>query len=535
MAYRDLRHFIETLEQKGEIKRIEEPISPYLEITEVADRVMKSGGPGLIFENVVGPPHRFGTPNPKSAVMGQPSIHPEADPGRGMGSTTEALRQAKGGESKAPRPIEYRHPVAINLMGSHRRMSLALGVEDFEEHAHRIEALLKPELPKGPVEVLKKLPELFGEFKNLPPKDERKAPCQQIVLKDREVDLSKLPVLTCWPEDGGPFITLPMVFTYDPETGKRNVGMYRIQVYGPDTCGMHWQMHKTGMRHMEAAGAQGKRIEVAVALGGDPAYTFSAIAPLPPGIDEMMFAGFLRKENARMVQAKTVDIKVPADAEIVLEGYVDPSERRLEGPFGDHTGYYSLASDFPVFHVTCVTMREKAIYPATIVGIPPMEDGWMGKAVERIFLPLIQLSVPEIVDMNLPVEACFHNVAFVSIKKKFPGHAYKVMNAIWGLGGLAFTKFVFVFDEDTNVQDVGEVLFRLGANCDPSRDALHSRGPVDQLDHASVAEGFGGKIGFDCTHKWPGENGFTRDYPKLIRMTDDVKLRVDGIWERLGL
>jgi 4-hydroxy-3-polyprenylbenzoate decarboxylase len=535
MAYRDLRHFIQILEEKGELKRVQEPVSPYLEITEIADRVMKAQGPALLFEHPVGAPHRFGTPNPRSAVMGERSIHPEADPARGMASVTDALRTAEGRETQAPKPVEYGFPVAINLLGSRKRMSLALGVEDFEEHARRIEKLLQPELPKGPVEVLKKLPELFGEFKNLPPKETGKAPCQEIVLREREVDLSKLPVLTCWPEDGGPFITLPLVFTHDPETGKRNVGMYRMQVYDADTCGMHWQMHKTGMRHMESAGAQGKRIEAAVALGGDPAHTFSAIAPLPPGLDEMLFAGFLRQENARMVQAKTVNIKVPADAEIVLEGYVDPSERRLEGPFGDHTGYYSLAADFPVFHVTCMTMREKAIYPATIVGQPPMEDGWMGKAVERIFLPLIRLSVPEIVDMNLPVEACFHNVAFVSIKKKFPGHAYKVMNAIWGLGGLAFTKYVFVFDEDCDVQNVGEVLFRLGANTDPSRDVLHSRGPVDQLDHASVAEGFGGKLGFDCTHKWPGENGFQRDFPKLITMPQDVKDRVDAIWELLGL
>lgn len=276
-------------------------------------------------------------------------------------------------------------------------------------------------------------------------------------------------------------------------------------------------------------------LHVAVALGGDPAYTFSAISPLPPGLDEMAFAGFLRRKNAELVPCKTIDMKVPADAEIVLEGYVDPTERRLEGPFGDHTGYYSLAGMFPVFHCTCVTMREKAIYPATIVGQPPMEDGWMGKAVERIFMPMILLTVPEIVDIHLPVEACFHNVAFVSIRKKYPGHAYKVMNAVWGLGGLAFTKFVFVFDEDVDVQDVSAVLFRLGANCDPGRDALHSRGPVDQLDHASLAEGFGGKIGFDCTHKWPGENGFSRDFPKLIEMSPEVKSRIDALWPRLGL
>lgn len=515
MAFRDYQDFLRTLEAAGELRRIAEPVSPYLEITEIADRVMKAGGPALLFEKPLAAAPRLGTPNPRSAVMGEASIHPE-------------------GVSERPTAIND-IPVAINALGSRRRMSMALGCEDFEEHADRLRDLLKPEVPKGAFDALRQLPRMFREIKTVPPKTVSSGLCQEIVLQGDEVDLTKLPILTCWPEDGGPYITLPLVFTYDPSTGKRNVGMYRIQVYDRNTTGMHWQMHKTGMRHMEAAGEAGKRIEVAVVLGGDPAYTFSAIAPLPPGIDEMLFAGFLRRENPRLLQCKTIDHRVPADAEIVLEGWVDPAERRLEGPFGDHTGYYSLAADFPVFHVECVTMRRKPVYPATIVGVPPMEDGWMGKAVERIFLPLIQLTVPEIVDMNLPVEACFHNVAFVSIRKKYPGHAYKVMNAIWGLGGLAFTKMVFIFDEDTNVQHVGEVLFRLGANCDPSRDTLLSRGPVDQLDHASLAEGFGGKIGFDCTHKWPGENGFSRDYPKLIRMSEDVSSRIDSIWAKLGL
>lgn len=511
MAYRDFQHFLDTLEAKGELKRVREPVSPTLEITEIADRVMKSDGPALLFENVVGPPHRLGTPDHLSAVMGHPSIH---EPHVGDVS------------------VKYGYPVAINTMGSRRRMSLALSCEDFEEHAERIEALLKPELPRGKIEALKRLPWLIGELKGAPPKEVKDGISQEIVMQGDDVDLTKLPILTCWPEDGGPFITLPLVFTHDPKTGKRNVGMYRIQLYDRNTCGMHWQMHKTGMRHMEDSPT---RINVAVALGGDPALTFSAISPLPPGIDEMLFAGFLRRENVRMTKAKTIDLWVPADAEIVIEGYVDPSERRLEGPFGDHTGYYSLAEQFPVLHVTAVTQRKSAVYPATIVGIPPMEDGWMGKAVERIFLPMIRLTVPEIVDMNLPVEACFHNVAFVSIRKKFPGHAYKVMNAIWGLGGLAFTKFIFVFDEDCNVQDIGEVLFRIGANCDPGRDTLMSKGPVDQLDHAAQQMGFGGKIGFDCTHKLPGENGFSRDYPKLITMSADVKARIDDLWPKLGL
>lgn len=512
MAYQDFQQFLDVLRSKGELKQITEPVSPYLEITEIADRVMKKGGPALLFKNPVGPPHRLGTIEPRSAILGQRSIHriPE---GR----------------------VEYGMPVAINTMGSQRRMSLALSCDDFEEHAERLRALLKPDMPANPYEAFKKLGGMLGEMKGVPPKKVAKAPCQEVVMQGDEVDLTKLPILTCWPEDAGPFVTLPLVFTHDPNTGKRNVGMYRVQLFDRNTTGMHWQMHKTGMRHMEDAGAKGQKIEACVVLGGDPAVTFSAISPLPPGIDEMLFAGFLRREGVRLVQAKTVDIRVPADAEIVLEGYVDPSERRLEGPFGDHTGYYSLADQFPVFHVTCVTMRSNPVYPATIVGVPPMEDGWMGKAVERIFMPLIQLTTPEIIDMNLPVDACFHNVAFVSIRKKYPGHAYKVMNAIWGLGQLSFTKMVFIFDEDTNVQDIGEVLFRIGANVDPGRDVLHSKGPLDQLDHAAQQMGFGGKIGFDCTHKWPGENGFNRDYPKLIRMTDDVKAKVDQMWERLGI
>lgn len=513
MAYRDFQHFLDVLTEKGELIRISEPVSPTLEITEVANRVMKAGGPALLFENPVGPKHRTTTPNHDSAVMGNPSIHGPVSGER----------------------VAYEFPVAINTMGSRRRMSLALSCEDYEEHAERIAALLKPEMPKGPIEALKKLPWLFSELKGVPPKTVSGGIGQEIVMQGSDVDLTKLPILTCWPEDGGPFVTLPLVFTHDPNSGKRNVGMYRVQLYDRNTCGMHWQMHKAGMRQMEDAGARGKNLEVCVVLGGDPAITFSAISPLPPGIDEMLFAGFLRREGVRLTKAKTNDIQVPADAEIVIEGYVDPAERRLEGPFGDHTGYYSLAEPFPVLHVTAVTMRKKAVYPATIVGIPPMEDGWMGKAVERIFLPMIQLTVPEIVDMNLPVESCFHNVAFVSIRKKYPGHAYKVMNAIWGLGGLSFTKFVYIFDADCDVQDIGEVLFRIGANCDPGRDTLHSKGPVDQLDHASQEMGFGGKIGFDCTHKLPGENGFNRPYPKLITMSEDVMAKVDAMWPKLGL
>ncbi|MBS1720928.1 MAG: menaquinone biosynthesis decarboxylase [Armatimonadetes bacterium] len=504
---------------------------------------MKKAGPALLFENVVGNVPRLGSPNPKSAVQGHPSILDGSGgvrtPGTGYG--VPGHPESKGGNEATIAQTNsqvrtYDFPIAINTMGSRKRMSMALSCEDFEEHAERIESLLKPEIPERKLEALKKGFALLGELKNVPTKDAKgTALCQQVVWKGDEIDLTKLPVLTCWPEDGGPFVTLPLVFTHDPNTGKRNVGMYRVQIHDEKTCGIHWQMHKTGMRQMEDAGEKRKNLEVCICLGGDPVYNFAAISPLPPGIDEMNFAGFIRRESVKTVKAKTVDVEVPADCEIVIEGYVDPTERRLEGPFGDHTGYYSLADQFPVIHVTAITMREKAVYPATIVGVPPMEDGWMGKAVERIFLPMIRLTVPEIVDMNLPVEATFHNMAFVSVKKKYPGHAYKIMNAIWGLGGLAFTKFVFIFDEDTNVQDIGEVLFRIGANCDPGRDTLHTRGPVDQLDHASVQVGFGGKVGFDCTHKWPGENGFTRDYPKLIRMSDGVKAKIDALWPQLGL
>lgn len=517
MAYSDYQAFLRFLAEKGELKAINHPVSQYLEITEIADRVVKKGGPALLFNNVMGPDHRCGTPDHMSAVMNHSSIHPA---------------HAPSGSKK------YDFPVAINTMASRQRMAWALSCDDFEEHADRLRKLLGApgNMPKGIAEKIKFGLEALGEVKTVGPKSVSTGICQEVVMTGDDIDLTQFPMLTCWPEDGGPYVTLPLVFTHDPNTGKRNVGMYRVQLYDKNTCGMHWQMHKTGMRQMEDAGEMGrKKFEVAVVLGGDPVYNFCAISPLPPGIDEMLFAGFLRRKNVETIKCKTVDVHVPADAEIVIEGYVDPAERRLEGPFGDHTGYYSLAGDFPVLHVTAVTMRKEPVWPATIVGVPPMEDGWMGKAVERIFMPLIQLTVPEIIDMNLPVDACFHNVAFVKIRKKYPGHAYKVMNAVWGLGQLAFTKMVFVFDEDCDVQNIGEVLFRLGANCDPGRDVLHSRGPIDQLDHAAQIEGFGGKIGFDCTHKWLGENGFNRDFPKLIRMSDDVKARVDAMWSQLGL
>jgi 4-hydroxy-3-polyprenylbenzoate decarboxylase len=483
MAYDSFQDFLHRLEQENELKHIRESVSPYLEITEVADRVMKSpgGGKALIFDN----------------------------------------------------PTGYNTPVAINAFGSRKRMSMALGVGDYEEIAAEIADLIKPEVPAGFVEKLKMLPKL-GRLASLPPKTVNSGICQEVVQTGEDVDVTQLPVLHCWPQDGGPFITLPLVFTYDPITGKRNVGMYRIQIYDRNTTGMHWQLHKVGAEHHRKSEEAGQKIQAAVVLGGDPACTFSAISPLPPGIDEMLFAGFLRHKPVDLVQCKTIDVKVPADAEYVLEGYVDPGERRPEGPFGDHTGFYTLTEPYPVFHVTALTRRNKPIYPATIVGRPPMEDGWMGKAVERIFLPLVQMMVPEIVDMNLPVEACFHNLAFISIKKRYPGHAFKIMNAMWGLGQLMFTKIIFVFDHDVNVQDISECIWRLSNNIDPERDMLVTRGPIDVLDHASRTMGFGSKIGFDCTKKLPAE-GFTREWPDVIEMSPDVKQKIDALWPKLGL
>lgn len=492
MAYRDFQDFLNRLEKETELKRITYPLDPYLEITEVADRVMKSEGPALLVE----------------------------------------------------KPKGYDIPLAINTMGSKRRMSLALGVEDYEVIAEELESLLKPELPEmgsGFLGKLRSIPaalpqlsKLMGVAKSAPPLTVKEGICHEVVKTGDQVDLFEFPILHCWPLDGGRYITLPLVFTHDPNTGKRNVGMYRIQVLEKNKTAMHWQAHKVGAEHFRAAQERQQPIQVAVVLGGDPALTFSAIAPLPPAIDEVLFSGFLRKKPVELTPAKTVDIKVPADAEIVIEGYIHPGETCVEGPFGDHTGYYSLADDYPVFHVTAVTHRKKPVYPATIVGIPPMEDGWMGKAVERIFMPFVKLTIPEIIDMNLPVDGVFHNICFVRIKKRYPGHAYKVMHALWGLGQLMFSKFIVVFDEEVDVQNLSEVIWRIGANVDPGRDVCIVKGPLDVLDHTSTYVGYGGKMGLDATRKLPGE-GFTREWPDVIRMSPEVKEKIDAIWDELGL
>ena len=349
-----------------------------------------------------------------------------------------------------------------------------------------------------------------------------------------DANLDDLPILTCWPDDGGPYITLPTVYTKDEGTGKRNVGMYRIQKQGPHETGVHWQRHKVGSRHYANFEAKGRDIPVAIVLGGDPAQIYAATAPLPDEIDEMVFAGFLRKQPVELVKCKTIDMEVPANAEIVIEGIVPAGVRRREGPFGDHTGYYSLADDYPILKVTAITHRRNAVYPCTIVGPPPMEDKYIGMATERLFLPLAKLFVPEMIDYSLPAEGAFHNLALVRIKKRYPGHAFKVMHALWGLGQMMFTKCIVVFDEDVDVQNPTEAVWRAFANVDPERDITFVKGPIDVLDHASPMMAFGSKMGVDATRKWPDE-GFTREWPDVLTMPADVKAKVDKMWKELGI
>ena len=478
MAIKDLREFIEILEKRGSLRRIKTEVSAELEITEIIDRVVKSNGPALLFENVKG----------------------------------------------------HKVPVFANAFGTMKRMCLALGVNDLDEIGVRIQELLEFEAPSGIWEGIKMIPQVV-ELTSFAPKYVNSGPCKEVILKEG-FSLDKFPVLKCWPDDGGRFITLPLVFTKNPKTGKQNMGMYRMQVYDGKTTGMHWHIHKHGAR--DHADKQG-RIEVAVAIGADPAVVYSATAPLPDNIDEIMFAGFLRKKNVEIVKCETVDLHVPANAEIILEGYVDTNEKRTEGPFGDHTGYYSLADEFPVFHITCITHRKDPIYHATVVGIPPMEDAYLGKATERIFLPLMKAQLPEIVDINLPVEAVFHNLCIVSIKKRYPGHAKKVMFALWGMGQMMFAKTIIVLDNDVNVQDLGEVLWATTTRMDPAKDVtIIDRAPTDTLDHASYLPNLGSKMGIDATRKGPSE-GFNREWPDTLKMDKGTKARVDSIWKEIGL
>jgi len=482
MAYKDLREFVAALEKAGELKRVPFPVDPVLEITEFADRSVKHNGPALLFENPTG-----------SSI-----------------------------------------PVLINAFASARRMEIALEVDSVDVVARRISDYLEMRMPEGLLGKIKMLP-MLAEMGSFFPKIVSGGPCKEVIRKDN-FSLLDLPVLQCWPQDAGRFITLPMVFSRNPDSGKRNCGCYRLQIFDERTTGMHWQTHKQGAEHYRRMKALGKntRMEVAVAIGADPASMYSAILPLPPDLDEMMIAGFLRSKPVEMVKCETVDLEVPANSEIVLEGYVELGELRTEGPFGDHTGFYSLSDDYPVFHVQCLTQRKDPIYATTIVGPPPMEDFYMGRAIERIFLPLMRMQLPEVRDIYMPPEGIFHNLILVAIRKSYPGHARKVMHAIWGLGQAMFSKCIVVVDEDVNVQDASEVAWKALNNIDPERDIQFVMGPVDSLDHASRLANYGSKMGIDATRKWPGE-GFTRPWPDVIRMTDEVRARVDQLWKQAGL
>jgi 4-hydroxy-3-polyprenylbenzoate decarboxylase len=473
----DLRDWIALLEREGELVRVDAEVDPDLEITEIVDRTVKSGGPALLFTN----------------------------------------------------PKGSKHALLINQFGTERRMCLGFGVERLDDVAGKLEDVLEMQPPQGLVEKVRGLRKLKSIADSMP-HAVRGGPCQQIVLTGDEADLDLLPIQRCWPGDAAPFITLPAVITADPHTGVRNVGMYRMQKIDAHSTYMHWQLHKDGRADWFAAGG---RLPVAVALGLDPVTAYSASAPLPKHIDEFMLAGFLKGGPVELCDCQTVPLQVPANAEIVLEGWIEEGDMGIEGPFGDHTGYYSPPEPFPVFRLSALTMRRDAIYPSIVVGKPPAEDAWLGKATERIFLPAVRMSVPEIVDYDLPVAGAFHNCVIVSVRKAFPGHAQKVMHAIWGLGMLSLSKSVVVVDEWVDVHDYEEVFFRVCANVDPKRDVVIAEGPLDHLDHAPSLQFFGGKLGIDATHKGPAEGA--REWPEEIVMSDDVKALVDRRWGEYGL
>ena len=483
MHFKDIRQFIEFLDERGDLKRITAMVDSDLEITEITDRTIKSGGPALLFENVAG--------------------------------------------SDAP--------VAINLMGTHQRTAWALGVENIDDLTSRVRKLLG--LAQGPPSGLMGKVRALGDLVSVArtqPKIVRRAPCQDVVVTGEDVDLNILPALKCWPDDAGRYITLPLVVSRDPESGRRNVGIYRMQIFDRNTTGMHWQTHKGGAHHYRVGESQRlQKLEVAVALGGDPAAIWSGSMPLPPDMDEFAIAGLIREEPVELVKCKTVDLEVPAHAEYILEGYVTPGELRPEGPFGDHTGYYSPAEYYPVFHVTTMTHRKNPIYPTTMVGRPPTEDFFMGKAAERIMLPILQMALPEIVDMNMPAEGAFHNLLIVSMRKEYPGHAQKVMHALWGMGLLMLTKTIIVVDHDVNVQDPSEVAWRVTNNINPATDITFAEGPIDDLDHATPIPKFGSKMGIDATAKGITD-GRSREWPPDIVMSEEIKTLVDQRWKEYG-
>ena len=486
MAYRDLRAFLNRLEERGDLHRVRAEVDPILEITEITDRMCKSpgGGKALYFEKVKG-----------SA-----------------------------------------YPVVTNIFGSFERICLALEISHLDDVAHRIGDLLNLAPPKTLVAKLSMLPKLF-EFSKYLPKTVRNAPCQEIV-EQKDPALRKFPILKCWPADGqstdeGRFITFPMVFTKDPENGRPNCGMYRIHVYDKKTTGMHWHIHKDGARHFDKYKTLNRRMPAAIAVGSDPAVIYAATAPLPEAVDEMLFAGFLRKEPVEMAKCITSDIEVPANSELVIEGYLDPGETRIEGPFGDHTGFYSAADHYPVFHVTCITHKKDLVYPATIVGKPPMEDCYMGKATERIFLPLMKLDFPEIIDINLPMEGVFHNACLISIKKSYPGQAKKIIHGLWGKGQMMFAKLLIIVDDDVDVQNISYTAWRVLNNVDWKRDVVIAEGPLDDLDHAANFPRYGSKMGIDATRK-TREEGMMREWPQELFMSEDIKRRVDARWKEYG-
>jgi 4-hydroxy-3-polyprenylbenzoate decarboxylase len=490
VAFDTLREFVTALDAAGELVRVTEPVSVNMEMCEIADRVMKrpGGGPALLFEQPI-------------LMNGQRS----------------------------------KYPVGINLFGSMKRMTMSLEAESLDGIGDRITELLNMKVPDGLIGKLSMLPKLL-EVGKFPPRSVRGKPaCQEVVLRGGDVDLDQLPLMKTWPEDGGAYITFPMVITRDPKRGIRNVGMYRIMQTGKNTLAMHWQRHKVGAAHWREMAERGEKMPVCIALGADPPSMYSASAPLPPTVDEFIFAGFLRRKPVTLAKAVTCDLDVPAEADFVIEGYIDPAEPLVtEGPFGDHTGFYSLADLYPQVHVTAITMRERPIFPATIVGRPPMEDFYLGHATERIFLPLLKLTIPEIVDYHMPPEGIFHNLVFVSIRKEYPGQAYKVMNALWGQGLMSLAKVLVIVDDWVDVRNPHEAWWVALNNIDPERDARFTMGPMDVLDHSSRTFTYGSKMGLDATKKLP-EEGFVREWPAVIEMDPAVKKAVDAKWPRLGI
>jgi 4-hydroxy-3-polyprenylbenzoate decarboxylase len=477
MPYRDLGAFLDRLESAGDLVRVRRPVSRDLEITEITQRALRADGPALLFEQVTG------------AAM----------------------------------------PVATNVLGSARRIAMALGAERLDEVADRIGRLVHLRPPAGVLGAVRDLSgtiEALSTLRSLAPKRVRSGPCQEV--EEPTVDLDRIPILRCWPKDGGRTITFPIVITSDPETGEAHTGIYRLQQYGPDTLGLHVQIHRVGAHNLRKWAARGERMPVAAVIGADPVTVLSGLAPVPEGISNFVFASFLRGEPLELAPARSVPLEVPAQAEIVLEGYVDPTERKTEGPFGDHTGYYSAPEPFPVLHVTRVTHRERPVYLSTVTGKPPTEDAVLGKAIERIFLPVVRLVLPEIVDMDLPVPGLFINVGVVSIRKSFPAHPRKVMHALWGLGQLMFVRYLIVVDEDVDVHDLGEVLYRVGLQADPAHDLEIVEGPVDQLSISNPIPNVGGKVGIDATRK-RAEDGFPRPWPEEIRSDPDAVRRAEEV------